>query len=40
MTKISDEKALQIVDERAALMRPGGPLPTKIVEYGEPAHIA
>lgn len=40
MAKNSDEHALEIVDERRGLTRPGGPLPTKIVEYGEPAQIA
>ena len=40
MDKNSDQKALKIVDERQALEIPGGPLPTKIVAYGEPAQIA
>jgi integrase/recombinase XerD len=40
MDKNSDNKALQIVDERAALAIPGGPLPAKIVDFGEPAQIA
>jgi site-specific recombinase XerD len=40
MDKNQDDKALQIYNGNGALVRPGGPLPTKIVDYGEPAEIA